>query len=299
MGMLMADAQPRAIAFGEVLFDCFEDSACAGGAPLNFAWYLRQFGIEVAVLSAVGRDELGAVLQDLLRQADIVSWLCERPQPTGRVDIRVVDGQPEFDIHSNVAWDYIEFPEAVEVQPELVYFGTVAQRTAMNRASLKKLLGLEACRCLYDVNQRPNFFSTEIVLEGLERANILKLNEEEWATISRLVQEQMPSRVLERFDLDLLALTQGSEGAELYVPGKEYRAQGPRVAVVDTVGAGDAFSAALAAGLIQGADPGQILEVACEAATFTVQQRGPQVELPENLRRAFAEKCGPKAVGCA
>ena len=88
-------------------------------------------------------------------------------------------------------------------------------------------------------------------------------------------------------DLDLLALTRGSEGAELYVPGKEYRTQSPRVAVVDTVGAGDAFSAALAAGLMQGADPGQILEVACEAATFTVQQRGPQVELPENLRRAF------------
>lgn len=292
----MTNTQLQAVAFGEVLFDCFEDQACIGGAPLNFAWYMRQFAVPVAMVSAVGRDPLGAAVRRSLQEAGIEqSWVFERPEPTGTVDVQLADGQPEYTINENVAWDCIELSGKLQMQPDLLYFGTLAQRTEVNRAALKKLLALESRHRFFDINLRQNYYSVEIVLDGLQKATILKLNEEEWSIIRGLIREESPARMLERFDLETIALTRGGEGAELYVPGKKLEATSARVAVVDAVGAGDAFSAALAAGAMRNADLEQTLQVACEAGAFVVQQRGAQVELPETLRGAFRPQCGQDA----
>ena len=288
----MADSDPRVVAFGEVLFDCFPDQVCIGGAPMNFAWYLRQFGIPVAVLSAVGRDELGAEAQRLLRQAGIVSWVAERPEPTGTVEVQLVEGQPDFTINRNVAWEHIEFPPALEGQPELLYFGTAAQLSPVNRATLKELLAHGARHRLYDANLRREFDDPQILLDGLEWATILKLSEGEWETVRRLTRQDTPGEMLEHFGLEILAVTRGSEGAELYVPGGEFRSPSPRVEVADTVGAGDGFCAALTAGVLQGMDPEETLQKACEVGAFVAQQRGGQVELPMAWRRAFGEEGG-------
>jgi fructokinase len=284
----MKDSIPRVVSFGEVLFDCIEGRACLGGAPLNFAWYLNQLAIPVAVLSAVGRDELGASVRRVLQRSGIISWVSDRPEPTGTVDVRVVEGQPEFDIHTNVAWEYIEFPHAVQEAPELVYFGTVAQGTELNCATLRKLLALQPRHVLFDVNLRPGFDFCEIVLEGLQRASILKVSAEEWTTISELLGLDAPAQALERFDLEMLALTRGGKGAEVHVPGRAYQTSAPRVEVVDSVGAGDAFCAALVAGVLQGIDLQRALEAAAEIAAFTVQRRGGQVELSAALCGIFA-----------
>lgn len=283
----MQESKPRAVAFGEVLFDCFADNVCLGGAPLNFAWHLNQLGIPVAVLSAVGRDELGASVQSLLARAGIISWIGERSEPTGTVDVRVVDGEPAFDIHKNVAWEYIELPEKVRVAPELVYLGTVAQGSQLNRASLRKLLALGPRHILFDVNLRPGFAFREIVLDGLKQASILKVSAAEWSAIRKLVRLETPAQVLACFDLEMMAITLGAEGAELHVPGGVFRSAAPRVEVLDSVGAGDAFCAGLVAGLLRGVSLQRTLQAATEIAAFTVQRRGAQVELPATLCRLF------------
>ena len=283
----MQGSKPRVVAFGEVLFDCFEDNVCLGGAPLNFAWHLNQLGIPVAVLSAVGRDELGAAVRCLLERAGIISWVGERLEPTGTVDVQVVDGEPEFDIHKNVAWEYIELPEKVRVAPELVYVGTVAQGSELNRETLRKLLAMEPRHVLFDVNLRPGFAFREIVLDSLKQASILKVSAAEWGTIRKLVRLETPAQVLACFDLEMMAITLGAEGAEVHVPGEVFRSAAPRVEVLDSVGAGDAFCAGLVAGLLQGVDLQPALQAATEIAAFTVQRRGAQVELPVTLCRLF------------
>lgn len=280
----MTMSNPAAVAFGEVLFDRFEDRDCLGGAPLNFAWYLRQLGVRVAVLSAVGPDELGAQVVRVLREAGIVPWLADRAEPTGTTDVRLQDGEPEFSINPDTAWEHIEFPAELRAAPELLYFGTVAQKWEANRATLARLLELDIRHRFYDANLRPFFRAPEVVLEGLRRATVVKLSGEEWEEVSRLVGEDAPGRVAERFGIEALAVTRGDAGAELHVRGACHRVDCPTVEVVDTVGAGDAFSAVLAAGVMRGADPRRTLRVACDVGTFVVQHRGAQVDLPEDLR---------------
>lgn len=277
-----------AVSFGEVLFDCFEDRTCIGGAPLNFAWNLHQFGFGMAMVSAVGRDELGTEVREFIERSGIESgWILERPEPTGTVDVRLTNGEPEFTVNENVAWDHIGFARDLETQPELIYFGTLAQRADGNRKALIRLLDAHPRHLFFDVNLRQNYYSPEIVLEGLARATLLKLNDEEWEVIRRIAGKDTPDEMLEHFGLEAIALTRGEEGAELYTPGQVLRARSAPVPVVDTVGAGDAFSAALAAGVMLGADQAHTLETACAAGAAVVQQSGAQIVLPKDVLGAF------------
>ncbi len=285
----------QAVAFGEIVFDCFEDSSCIGGAPLNFAWYLRQFGISVAIVSAVGRDKLGNTALRLLHEADIdPSWVSRRSEPTGTVDIQLLDGQPRYTINEGTAWEYIELPSDLgKIQPTLLYFGTAAQKTQVNRSTLRRLWTLKPRHSFFDVNLRQDHYSGEIVLDGLRAATILKLNHKEWRVIQQLTSLEAPDQILETFGLEIIALTRGSQGAVLYVPGKGYEAESTQVDVVDTVGAGDAFSAALASGVILGADLKYTLQVACKVGTYVVQRRGAQIQLAKELHGAFKHKSPP------
>lgn len=276
-----------AIAFGEVVFDCFEDSVRIGGAPLNFAWYLHQFGIPVAVVSAVGSDELGEAAVRFMQEAGIASWVSRRPEPTGTVDITLADGQPDFRIREATAWEHIAPPQQLGGTPSLLYYGTVAQRSETNRATLGALLAAGPRHRFFDVNLRREYFSPQIVFDGLWSATIVKVNEEEWEIVRRITNQDTPAQVLDHFSLEMIALTLGGRGAELYLHGRELSFQGPRVEIVDSVGAGDAFSAALAAGVMLGADPEHSLQVACEAGSLAVRARGAQVPLTDDLRSAF------------
>ena len=280
-----------AVSFGEVLFDCFEDRSCIGGAPLNFAWNLRQFGFAVAMVSAVGGDELGEEVRQFLRRSGIEeTWMSDRPEPTGTVDIRLAEGEPEFTVNENVAWNHIELSRELEVQPELIYFGTLAQRTDLNRITLRRLLQFNPRHRFFDINLRQDYYSTDIILEGLRDATILKLNEEEWDVVRRITRQDTPAQMVERFDLEMIALTRGDQGATLYIPDQIFSSQSAPVPVVDTVGAGDAFSGALAAGVMLGADLTQTLEIACAAGAAVVQHPGAQIALPGEVLAAFDKK---------
>ena len=284
----MTDTAVQALAFGEILFDVFDDGAYLGGAPLNFAWYLRQFGIPVGMVSAVGQDTLGMQARHALQEAGIAqTYVAASARPTGTVDVKLTHGQPQYTINEGVAWDEIPFPTALRDAPDLLYYGTLAQRTDANRATLAQLLALNPTQRFFDINLRQHYFTDGMVLAGLRAATIAKLNEDEWLVLQRMCGAGDPQNVVEQFGLKALVVTRGDKGASLYVAGHGYHAASLAVTVVDTVGAGDAFSAAIAAATVRRVPLEQALPVACEAGAFVVTQRGAQASLPEALRLAF------------
>ena len=284
------DSNHEAISFGEIVFDCFEGAFHLGGAPLNFAYYLRQFGVSVALVSAVGRDDFGEKALRLLTAADVdTTWVQSRPEPTGTVDVRLVNGAPEFIAVDGCAWERIGPAGGFDgVRPALLYFGTVAQKTATNRTTFDALYATESPHTFLDINLRPRQYSPELVVDTLNKATILKMNENEWQMVRKITSQDTLAGLQESFDLEMIAITWGSRGAQLQVAGERYVEEGLTVKVVDPIGSGDAFSAALAAGVIRSADPGYTLRVACDAGAATVQRRGALVGLPNRLRKAFS-----------
>ena len=281
--------RPKTISFGEILFDQIDDDYHLGGAPLNFAYYLHQFDIPVALVSAIGDDRLGNIVRNRLGDSGIEStWVVTRPEPTGTAKVTLVSGTPEFSITEGCAWEHIDVSnDLLKIEPSLLYVGTVAQKTAVNRFSLDVLCSLNPRHIFADINLRPNLYSPKLVLDTLQQATILKLNESEWNFVEAITSLHTPHELLDNFNLEIVAVTYGSNGAELYVPGRRFVTTGDAKSVVDPVGAGDAFAAALAAGIIQGANLEYTLNVACQTGAEVVQSRGSLVNISEDLRSAF------------
>ena len=277
------------VVFGEILYDCFPDRTCLGGAALNFAWNLRQLGFPVAMVSAVGRDALGRQARDFLREADIAQqWVADRDEPTGTVDVFLQDGQPFYTILSGVAWDFIENQPRFDRAPDLLYYGTAAQRSTANRPGLEHLLALKPRHRLFDVNLRKDAYTPETVLLGLQAATIVKLNEEEWEEVRRIAGIDAPAAFIEHFGLDCLAITRGEEGAQLHYAETSLHKRLDPVPVIDAVGAGDAFSGVLAAGALLDTDRQQVLDLACTAGAAAVQHPGAHLEMPAEVTASFA-----------
>ena len=275
----------KAVVFGEILFDVFTDGECLGGAPLNCGWYLRQFGIEVQMVSAIGKDQRGQQAEQLMRKAGInLELVAKRDESTGFVTVKLSNGEPDFTIHEAVAWDHIELDGSEPAAADLLYFGSLAQRTKVNRDTLKQLLGDGATHRLFDVNLRQHYYSAEILRDGLEAVSLLKCNQEEWEVIKEVADVNEPAELAERFGIEAIVITLGAKGAELHQGKQIVRAQSKASKVVDTVGAGDAVAAVLGAALVKEKDLAKALEVAMEVGAFVVGQRGAQAELPNELK---------------
>ena len=283
-------AGPEVVSFGEIVFDLLEGEAHLGGAPLNFAFYLRQLGVSVALVSAVGRDVLGErALRSLAAAGVDAIWVKSGPRPTGTVDVSLVDGEPQFTVNDGAAWEAIRFDRNLaDLRPTLLYFGTVALKTSTNRATLRTLGSLGPRHVLLDLNLRPGRYSVDLVMAALDMATIVKMNEEEWRIVREMTSQESLAGLMEDFGLEMIALTRGPMPAELYVSGEEHVEEVPEVTVVDTIGAGDAFSAAVAAGVIRGAPPRDVLRAACRTGAAAVEGSGALVNLPSELRNAFA-----------
>ena len=274
------------IAFGEILYDVFSDGARLGGAPLNFAYYARQFGLSTSIISAVGRDVPGTKALKALRKAGIDTSLVARTNKrTGLVTVKLNKGQPMFIIDKNTAWDHIEYPKTVFNQPRMVYFGTLAQRTAGNRRVLEQLLFRKPRHVFFDVNLRQKFWNKKVLVEGLKKSTIVKFNEYEWGTVKRMTRASSPRELMKKYEIEYVIITKGERGAELYNGKKKYLARSPRVKVVDAVGAGDAFSGAFAAGILNGVSVEKTLKKACAVGAYVVTRRGAQNHLPAILKR--------------
>ncbi len=290
----------RVLSFGEILWDVIGEDAHIGGAPLNFAGHLARLGAESWMASALGRDELGRKARAFLKETGVRDELVgESDVPTGRVLVTLTDGIPRYDILEGVAWDSIEPDgEALEraaAEPwDCLYFGSLAQRTEENRRALTRLRDrVEARQVFLDVNLRPPFTDPAVLAASVELATVLKLNDEELPVIADILglpagaEDDRARRVRERLDLDVLVLTRGKEGARLY--GRQETADAPpdlKAKAVDTVGAGDSFSAGFVYAWHVTGDLARSGRFAAALADFVVTRSGALPEYPPEVLAA-------------
>jgi len=296
-----SDRRPVVVGLGEVLWDLLPGGKQLGGASANFAYHAQMLGAESWLVSRVGDDPLGreilARLQALQMATDGVT--VDPRAPTGTVAIEVsAEGQPRFTICENVAWDQLavtEFALAKVVRADAVCFGSLAQRHETSRAAIRSLVAAtrpDALR-IFDINLRQQFFSLAVIEASLQLANVLKINDEELPVLARLFglqggpAEQLAG-LAQRFDLRLVALTRGARGSLFYSQGSYSEMAGLATHVVDTVGAGDSFTAMLTLGLLAGWELDRINRCANEVAAYVVSQPGATPRLPAHLCLAGA-----------
>jgi len=287
----------RPLIFGEVLFDRFPDgSEVLGGAPFNVAWNLHGLGFEPLLISAVGEDDLGrrvlAAIDAWGMDGAGVQVRAERE--TGIVNVSLTNGEPCFEIVADRAWDEIS-ADRLGALPEigLLYHGTLASRGPVSRDTLRGLLRRVPAPVFVDVNLRAPWWDREQVLSLLGGARMIKVNE---AELRALVPGPETSRarageLLERCRPDLLCVTRGEEGAAAYTAEGELLTGVPARSgpVVDTVGAGDAFSAVLIAGVLSGWPTRTTLARAQSLAGEVVGLKGAVTEDPGFYRRFLTE----------
>jgi fructokinase len=290
----------KIVGIGEVLWDLLPGGRQMGGAPANFAYHASALGAEARVVSRVGRDDAGRELLRRLEQLSVPTDCVEEDPvaPTGTVTVEVAtDGQPQFTIHENVAWDRIsgEGPgRRAAAGANAVCFGTLGQRSETSRRAIRALVKstpAESLRIL-DVNLRQHFYSRELIEQSLPLANLLKVNETELPRLAEMFQLSGDERaqvaeLARRFHLRVVAYTRGGRGSLLHAEGCWSEHPGVPTKVADTVGAGDSFTAALALGLLAGWPLDEVNQRASEVAAYVCSQPGGTPELPEHLRKPF------------
>jgi fructokinase len=289
----------RCIGLGEVLWDLLPAGKQLGGAPANFAYHAHALGAESLVVSRVGDDPLGHEILDRLcglgLRTDGIA--VDASAPTGTVGVSLdANGAPTFTIHENVAWDLLEAGEQVlheASRADAVCFGTLAQRNPCAKAAVRAILQATppAALRIFDINLRQHYWSPELILDSLELANVLKLNDEELPVVADLLGLSGDDRgrlhqLAARFALRAVALTKGADGSTLLVGDELVCRPGSKLVVADTVGAGDSYTAALVLGLLAGHAPARIIEAAHRVADYVCTQHGATPPLPPEIRTA-------------
>jgi fructokinase len=290
------------VGLGEVLWDVYEDQALFGGAPANFACHAASLGADARIASAVGQDDLGKKALEWMKQHRLAcDWIeIDTEHATGSVDISLDrNGLPQYRFASDVAWDFLRIrPHWSQLAESChaVCYGTLAQRSSISSAAILEFLDLTEPQTLrvFDVNLRQEFYGADVLEASLRRANIVKLNHEELPIVTRLLgmdlggelggEIEMCDRLIEGYSLRALALTRGAQGSAVYLDGKWDQQIAPKIQAVDTVGAGDAFSAALIMGILSGKPLEPIHAQAALIAAYVCTQRGAVVPIPETLR---------------
>ncbi len=291
------------VGLGEILWDMLPSGKQLGGAPANFAYHAQELGdAKSVVVSCVGNDVLGKEVLSRLKLLSLSSEhiTVDKEHPTGTVRVEMDDeGNHSFTIEENVAWDYIpETPSLMELAEEtdVVCFGSLAQRLPISRNTIQAFLKHIATRalCLFDINLRRPFYSKAIIKTSLSRADILKANDDELSIVASLLSiegsvETVLEELAKRFNLRLIALTKGENGSILYSNErkKAFYHSGCEVEVVDLVGAGDAFAASIAVGMLKGYDFDYINECANRVAAFVCTQSGATPRLPDEIKHLF------------
>ena len=275
------------VGLGELLWDLFPAGKQLGGAPANFAYITSLLGDQGIPASRLGHDSLGA---DAIRRLGELGLATEFIQqdpdhPTGTVKVEVDrTGQPRFEISESVAWDFLEWTpqwQRLAQQSDAVCFGALAQRSEHSRATIRRFLLAvpnSAVR-VFDVNLRQNFYSMEVLAESMKLATIVKLNHEELPKIMRLFElearsEEASARHLLSQEVKLVCVTRGNGGSLLVSADELNEHPGFKVKVADTVGAGDAFTAALVHGYLRGTPLAQINETANRVGAWVASQPG-------------------------
>lgn len=293
------DNKPYVVGLGEALWDVLPEGKKLGGAPANFAFHTAQFGRRAIAVSAVGEDNLGTETLEEFKKKNLNVLMPRVPYATGTVQVTVDEqGIPTYDIKENVAWDNIPFTpeiESVAKQCEAVCWGSLAQRNVVSRQTIQKFLDAmpsDGNRLrIFDINLRQNFYTPEVIQDSLQRCNILKINDEELVTISRLFgYPGLDIRnkcwlLLGKYNLRMLVLTCGVNGSYVFTPGHVSYQPTPKVEVADTVGAGDSFTGSFCASLLRGRSVAEAHEIAVRVSAYVCTQKGAMPRLPEELTR--------------
>ena len=288
------------VGMGEVLWDVLPEGRKLGGAPANFAFHVSQFGLDSRVVSAVGADELGSEIVENFREKGLNAMLEIVPYPTGTVQI-VLDnlGVPCYEIREGVAWDNIPYTASLDIlarQTRAVCFGSLAQRSAVSRATVNRFLDTmpdgEGQWKIFDINLRQNFYTREVLSASMQKCNVLKINDEELAVLSGMLSLSgddilsLCRDIMQRYGLKILILTCGVRGSYVFsYIGRDVSFIGtPKVVVADTVGAGDSFTAAFTSALIRGLPIPDAHRLAVNVSAYVCTCQGAMPPLPEDLR---------------
>ena len=282
------------VGMGEALWDVLPEGKKIGGAPANFAYHVSQFGLPSCVVSAIGDDALGKEIIENFTSKGLDQLIAEVPYPTGTVQVEIDQtGIPLYDIKENVAWDnipYTEHLDALAKRTKAVCFGSLAQRNVVSRETINHFLDTmpkdDDSLIVFDVNLRQGFYNKEILCKSMQNCNILKINDEELITVSRMfgypgidLQDKCWI-LLGKYNLKMLILTCGINGSYVFTPGNVSFHPTPKVEVADTVGAGDSFTAAFIASILKGKSVTEAHTIAVKTSAFVCTQKGAMPILP-------------------
>lgn len=282
------------VGMGEALWDVLPEGKKIGGAPANFAYHVSQFGLPSCVVSAIGDDALGKEIIENFTSKGLDQLIAEVPYPTGTVQVEIDQtGIPLYDIKENVAWDnipYTEHLDALAKRTKAVCFGSLAQRNVVSRETINHFLDTmpkdDDSLIVFDVNLRQGFYNKEILCKSMQNCNILKINDEELITVSRMfgypgidLQDKCWI-LLGKYNLKMLILTCGINGSYVFTPGNVSFQPTPKVEVADTVGAGDSFTAAFIASILKGKSVTEAHSIAVKTSAFVCTQKGAMPVLP-------------------
>ncbi len=289
------------VGLGEILWDMLPDGKQLGGAPANFAYHTSQLGHRGVIVSALGADALGDEVRALLAERAIKHHLPSVDFPTGSVQIQLDErGIPQYEICEDVAWDHIAWSSELSTlaaETRCVVFGSLAQRHEESRASIQRFLremrqGDDVLK-IFDINLRQHYYSKELIESSLMLCNVLKINDDEILVIQDLYELQHMSRdeicqhLIRVYGLRYLILTCGRHGSSIYTADCQVAASfvpTPDTPVVDTVGAGDSFTASLASALLSGKmSLSEAHAFATEVATYVCGHHGAMPILSDEL----------------
>lgn len=276
------------VGIGELLWDMLPSGKAIGGAPANFAYHAGRLGEEGWVVSAVGDDALGHEILDVLDEKRLHSLVSMVDKPTGTVQVSLDDaGVPTYTIVEDVAWDHIPFTSKMQElasRADAVCFGSLVQRNG-SRASVLKFLEAVPASALkvFDINLRQHFYTPEILRKSLEIADVLKINDEEIVTLSEMFglgsdPREACRKLIGQYSLRFVLLTKGARGSEVISPDEVIPQGVGKVDVVDTVGAGDAFTAAFTVAYLRGDSLADAQKLAGEVTAYVCSHKGAMPE---------------------
>jgi fructokinase len=298
---------PLCVGIGEVLWDLLSAGRSLGGAPINAAAHAVQLGARGAAVSGVGDDADGRDILERLSalHLDVSGVRVVRGLPTGVVDVTLSEsGVPTFSVRTPAAWDAIELDPSIEklaAAADAVLFGSLAQRDQHSRNAIRQFLQSlrPGCLKLFDVNLRYPYYSLEILRFSLEMATVVKLNDTELPVLADSLgiggdETTRLHALREQFGLDLAVLTRGEGGSRMVTADRDECHPGYPVRVVDTVGAGDAFTAATAMGLLGGLKLDALQGLANRVAAYVCSQPGAIPLFSEEVRREISKALRPQ-----
>lgn len=280
------------IGIGEILWDCLPKGKQLGGAPANFAYISKQLGNNGIICSRIGKDDFEKEILEELKNKKLStnSIQIDKEKPTGVVNVTLENGQPNYEIVEDAAWDFLQLSEdwrEIALNADAVCFGSLAQRNEVSHKTIRSFVELVKGLRIFDVNIRQKYFSREIFQRSIELTNVVKLNHEELPIITEILKirgatvQKCLEKIIKEFDLKLICLTRGANGSLLMTKDAVSEHKGLKIEVADTIGAGDAFTAAMTHGVLRNWELEKINEFANQVGTFVASKTGAMPDFSE------------------